>query len=326
MCTAISLYHSNCSYFGRNMDIPFFFNQRPMLIPKGFQYLNRAENKQQRIKNSILGMGSVIDGHPAMADAMNDKGLACAGLNFAGFAKFDDFYLEDKINVSPYDFILWVLSEFESLTEVKEALQNLHFYSIPINQDTSVAQLHWMLADRSGHLIVVECTASGINVYDNPVSVMTNNPEFPWHLTNLREYLKISPVPADDATWSALNLKALGVGSGTLGIPGDYSSVSRFVRAAFTRAHLPNNLSEDEHISQFFTLLDAAFMPKGCVLTENNLCDFTVYSSCMDLTQNIYYYKNYENNRINAVKLIEKEGTELICYPYITKQDINYLN
>lgn len=326
MCTAIAMNCKEHSYFGRNMDIPFFFNQHPILIPKAFSYLNRAENTIQHIQKTILGMGAIIDGHPAMADAMNENGLACAGLNFAGYACFDSVKSEEKDNVTPYDFILWALSGHDTVEDIKNDISSINLVSVPINGKTPVSQLHWMLSDKNGNSVVVECTEKGLNLYDNPVGVMTNNPEFPWHLTNLREYMKLSSQHPSESHWSSLKIDALGVGAGSLGLPGDYASVSRFVRAAFSRANTPAPIDFKDELAQFFHELDSCAMPKGCVKTINGEYDFTTYSSCMDLTAGVYYYKCYENNRLNAVKLKQTIGSELIPFPYNNKQDINYLN
>lgn len=308
------------------MDLPYFFGQRPIYIPAGFEYLNRASGEKESVQRAVLGMGTIIDSHPAMAEAMNEDGLACAGLNFAGYAFFAEKPDRKKENITPYDFILWALSKHKNVDEVRSSINAIHFVSVPINENTEVSQLHWMLCDRSGKSMVVEAARDGINCYDNPVGVMTNNPEFPWHLTNLREYLKLSADNPACASWSELQLSPLGVGAGTLGMPGDFSSVSRFVRAAFARANLPKNIKPGEEVGQFFHMLDYVAMVKGGVLTADGLYDYTTYSSCMDLEQGIYYYKNYGNNRINAVCMKGCSRSELVSFPYLDNQDINYLN
>ena len=326
MCTALSFKINNKCFFGRNMDLPYFFGQRPIFIPAGFEYLNRVSAKNDVLQKSILGMGTIIDGHPAMAEAMNNKGLACAGLNFSGYACFSSQTDNTKVNIAPYDFILWALSNFSTVKEVQNACKKLNLVSIPINESTPVSQLHWMLCDRSGDSIVVEATESGILVYDNPVGVMTNNPEFPWHITNLREYLKISAANPENANWSNFELSPLGVGAGTLGMPGDFSSVSRFVRAAFIKANLPKDIEPGDEVGQFFHMLDYCAMVKGGVLTADGVYDYTTYSSCMDLTSGIYYFKNYNNSRINAVSLCNCKSSEVVSFPYVDTQDIKYLN
>ena len=325
MCTALHIQTSESGYFGRNMDIPFFFHQQPLEIPKGFRYWDRAGRQQKEVKRCILGMGSVIDGYPAMAEAMNEDGLACAGLNFAGFARYEQEPEEGRENVAPYDLILWALSNYGSLTELRPALEKLRLVAVPINESTPLPTLHWMFADRSGKSLVVEATQSGLQVYENPVGVMSNNPEFPWHRNNLREYLHLRAQDPSPARWSDLTLEPLGVGTGSLGLPGDFGSASRFVRTAFLRASLPEDLQDEQALAQFFHVLDAAAMVRGGVITSEGLYDYTVYSSCMDLRRCIYYYKTFENNRICGISMKKGAGKELLRYPYRTAQDICWL-
>ena len=316
MCTALSFDH----YFGRNMDLAHSFNHSPIFIPTNFEYLNRVTGRHETVKRAILGMGTMIDDHPAMAEAMNENGLGCAGLNFARYAYFEPEPVPNKTNIAPYDFILWVLCNFDTVSEVEKAINDIELVSIPINDKTPVPTLHWMIADKSGSSIVVEKTRERLTAYKNPVGVMTNDPTFDWHLTNLNEYIKLSPAHPKTVTWTDHSLNAFGIGAGTLGMPGDFSSVSRFVRTAYHRANLPENPS----LAQFFHILDNAAMVRGGVLTEDGAYDQTLYSSCMDLENGIYYYKTYENNRINAVRFCDDK--EIMVYPYLDKQDVNFQN
>ena len=273
-------------------------------------------------------MGTVIDNHPAIADAMNENGLACAGLNFAGYAYFEKDIAKGKINIAPYDFIQWVLSNHETVDEVKDSIKNIELVDVPINDKTPVPTLHWMIADKTGKSIVVEKTKSKFAVYDNTVGVLTNNPTFDWHLTNLNEYIKIKPNQPKETNWSNQELKALGVGAGTLGIPGDFASVSRFTRIAYIRNNMPNIEDDITAITQFFHMLDYVKMVKGGVITEDGLEDLTLYSSCMDQENGIYYYKTYDNNRINAIDMNKEnlDGDKIKLFTYETTQDINYQN
>ena len=185
-----------------------------------------------------------------------------------------------------------------------------------------------MIADKTGKSIVVEKTKNKFAVYDNTVGVMTNNPTFDWHLTNLNEDIKIKPNQPKETNWSNQELKALGVGAGTLGIPGDFASVSRFIRIAYIRNNMPNIEDNITAITQFFHMLDYVKMVKGGVITEDVLEDLTLYSSCMDQESGIYYYKTYDNNRINAIDMNKEnlDGDKIKLFTYETTQDINYQN
>lgn len=328
MCTAISFKSPHGAFFGRNMDLDWNFGQSPILIPRGFEWLNRADGTRRPIERAILGMGTLIDGHPSMAEAMNEAGLACAGLNFPGYAYWEKAPRESLLNLCPYDFILWALSGFDSVEEVKAGISNIELVDVPINPRTPCPTLHWMLSDKRGASIVVEKTREGLRVFDNPVSVMTNDPPFDWHLTNLREYCSLSPAHPESRRWGGLELRPTAVGAGSRGIPGDMASVSRFVRAAFANGHLPAINSSEEAVSQCMHMLEYVSMVRGCVLTAAGREDLTLYSSCMDLERGIYYYKTVENSRLNAVSMAKEllDGKSIKRFPYADRQDINYLN
>ena len=329
MCTALSIMSKdNQNFFGRNMDLEYNFNQSVMIIPRKYSYKDNVTGKMIKTNYAIIGMGSVIDNHPAMADAMNEKGLACAGLNFAGFAYYEEKIVPGKINIAPYDFLLWVLFNYETVDEVKRDIENIELVSVPINENYPLPTLHWMIADKTGKSIVVEKTKEKFVVYDNTVGVLTNNPTFDWHLMNLNEYVSISEVHPKETNWCSQELKPLGVGAGSRGIPGDFASVSRFVRISFIKSRVPVINDNSNVLSQFFHMLDYVAMVKGGVETAERKEDLTLYSSCMDQEKGIYYYKTYNNNRINAID-INKENldeNEIKLFSYLEKQDVNYQN
>lgn len=307
MCTALSIKSENNKYFfGRNMDLDYDFNQSVITVPKNGE------------KRAVIGMGTIIDGHIVFADAMNESGLAVAGLNFTGYAHF-----EKSGNVPSYDFITWVLYNFDSVEDVSKKIKDVVITDKTINEKTPAPALHWIITDKTGETITVEKTKDSFKVYKNPVYVLTNNPDFEWHLTNLNEYLHLNPKPGEKSLWCENKLVPLGAGSGTLGMPGDFSSVSRFVRIAYLRANLPH-IKECEAVHQLFNMLDYVKMVKGGIITESGKWDITRYSSCMDLENAVYYYKTYNNSRINAVKL--KEETEIKIFPFLDKPDYNFVN
>ena len=329
MCTGLSIQseEGKC-FFGRNMDLAYHFNQAVMIMPRSYQYQERVTGNVVTNHYAMIGMGTVIDNHPVFADGLNEVGLGCAGLNFEGYAYFEKEPIEGKNNIAPYDFIQWVLSNHDTVEEVKKGIRHLELIDCPINDNTPVPMLHWMIVDKKGKAIVVEKTKESLTVHDNPIGVMTNNPTFDWHLTNLNEYLHLTPASPKVTKWGEHTLKALGVGAGTLGIPGDFASVSRFVRIAYLSSHMPKIKGDIEAITQFFHMLDYVKMVKGGVLTDDGLEDLTTYSSCMDQEKCIYYYKTYGNNRINGVDLYKEqiEGTKLKIFDYLVDQDINYQN
>ncbi len=312
MCTAIqTTYFDGGVILGRNMDLPCEFNEAPISVPKG-----AADNRF-----AYLGIGVMIDGFPALCDGMNTAGLGACALNFLGYAQYEDVQNSAKLNLAPHEFIPYILGNFATVGEVKKALKDAEIVNRAINPYTPIATLHWMLADKSGAAIVVERTKNGLSVYDNPAYVLTNNPDFNWHLTNLNEYLKTTPEQPGSANWSDCTLTPLGVGGGTLGLPGDFSSVSRFVRAAYIRAHQPEHKRAELAVHHIFNVLGAVSIPRGAVLTIDRIQDQTIYTSAMDLKQNVYYYKTEFNSRITALRI--EDTDEITVYDYLNEPDIN---
>ena len=272
MCTSLSIKsNKGHNFFGRNMDLAYDFNQSVLIIPRNYQIQNKVTGDMAKNKYAIIGMGTIIDNHPTLADGMNEKGLACAGLNFDGYSYVEENIVPGKKNIAPYDFIYWVVANHETVDEVKQTIENLELVKVPINERTPLPTLHWMIVDKTGKSIVVEKTKDKFAVYDNPVGVMTNNPTFDWHLTNLNEYMNIAPNHPENVKWSDKELTPLGVGAGTLGIPGDFESVSRFVRIAYIRAHMPSIEDDTTAVTKFLNMIDYVIMVKFGVITKDGL-------------------------------------------------------
>ncbi len=322
MCTAIK-WNNETSYFGRNMDIGYSFNEQVVITPRQYEIKFK---KEKTIKNhyAIIGMAMVADNYPLYADAMNEKGLAMAGLNFPHYAYYPEKEDLNKVNVTPYEFILWVLGQFETVASVKEALQTLQFIAIPFKDSLPLATLHFMISDKK-ESIVVESTKDGLRVFDNPVEVMTNNPTFDFHLTNLSNYMNCSPIDMDEGSITSLmKVKALGHGVGALGLPGDTSTTSRFVKAVFLKSHAVSDGGEGSNLSTFFHLLDSVSVVKGCAVIDDGRYDYTTYASCMSLDEAIYYYKSYSNNQIHGITLFKEEldSKNLITFKLVTNQQV----
>ncbi|WP_297633996.1 choloylglycine hydrolase [uncultured Clostridium sp.] len=329
MCTALTLKTKEGNHlFGRNMDIEYTFGQSVGIIPRNFEYEDRTNGCTGHTKYAVIGMMTVMENHPMLADGMNEKGLAVAGLNFPGFAYYEPKKRDDKINVSVYDFMFWVVSHFANVSEVKEQIKNINIMDTPFNADTPIPTLHWMVTDKTGESIVIEKTKDGLKVFDNTVGVLTNSPTFDWHLTNLRQYLGIYADQSTNAQWSHQELNPLGQGVGAIGLPGDFTPASRFVRVAFLRHFALANDSTLMDVNEFFHILNNVAMVRGSVRTPQNMSDITIYTSSMNLEEGIYYYNTYDNNSINAINMnnVDLNSSELILFPYEDKLKINYQN
>lgn len=262
MCTAVS-FTTKDHYFGRNLDFEFSYEETVTITPRNYRF-SFCNGKELHNHYAIIGMAYVVDGYPLYYDAVNEAGLGMAGLLFAGNAVYSDRKEADKDNVASYEFISWILGQCADVDEVKTLLDRINLTSDSFRAELPPSPLHWMIASQNS-TITVEAVADGLKIYDNPVHVMTNNPPFDYQLMNLNNYMHLSiDVPANSFS-STVNLAAYSRGMGALGLPGDLSSMSRFVRAAFVRMNSVCGDSEEESISQFFHILGSVCQQRGCV-------------------------------------------------------------
>lgn len=325
MCTAAT-YLSDDFYFGRTLDYEFSYGEEITVTPRRFPLkLSFGQACEKHL--AIIGMAHISQGYPLYYDAANEKGLCMAGLNFVGNAKYPKEPQEGKTNIAQYEFIPFVLSQCDSLSSARSLLQNAAIIDAPFSEQLPTAQLHWIIADRTG-TIVVESVADGLKVYDNPAGVLTNNPPFDYQLFALNNYMALSPDSPQNTFSKELDLKTYSRGMGGIGLPGDLSSQSRFIRAAFVRANSISKKDESSSVSQFFHILGSVDQPRGCCELGDKY-EITIYTSCMNADKGIYYYNTYDNRRISAVDMHREnlDGSELSRYPIgCPKEDIRYIN
>lgn len=323
MCTAIT-YKTKDAYFGRTLDIECSYGEEVIVTPRNFA-LSFRHTKGQGSHCAIVGMGTVREGYPLYYDAANEYGLGMAGLNFPTNACYFP-PREGKENVSPFELIPWILGQCKSIKEARKILSNVNLCNTPFSTELPLSPLHWMIADKD-ESIVVESVADGLKVYENPVGVLTNNPPFSYHLLHLCDYMTLSNEPPV-AHFGKEYLTPYSRGMGAMGLPGDFSSASRFVRAAFVRENAVSESDETASVSQFFHILGSVEHVRGCVLLENGKYEITAYTSCINLDRGIYYYTTYSNRAISAVDLhkCDLAGRELCRFSLQTEQRIVWQN
>lgn len=324
MCTAIT-FHRNNSYFGRNLDLEYSYNETVTITPRHFPLKYRHMNTMTK-HFAFIGMAYVNREYPLYYDAVNEEGLGMAGLHFPGNAHYVQ-PKDGKDNVTPFEFIPWILSQCASVDEAKRMLSKTVLTDERFSSDLPLSPLHWIIADKK-ESVVVEQTRSGLAVYDNPVGVLTNNPPFLQHLTRLNDYMALSAEPPKNNFCDSLSFDTYSRGMGALGLPGDLTSVSRFVRAAFVKANSICGDSESECVGQFFHILTSVEQQRGCVYLGDGKYNTTVYSSCCNMDRGIYYYTTYGNRSITAVDMhrTDLDGFDLYCYPLVTQEQITFSN
>lgn len=339
MCTAIS-FSTEDHYFGRNLDLEYSYQESVTITPRNYPFVSR---KTKRLNNhyAIIGMAYVVEDYPLYYDAINEKGLGMAGLSFEENACY---YQEDsdKVNITSFELIPYVLGQCESVEEAEKMLTGVNIVEGSFREDLPSSPLHWMIADKE-RSIVVETLSDGMRVYPNPTGVLTNNPPFRQQLFALNNYMSLSREMPVNSFSENIPLKIYSKGMGALGLPGDLSSMSRFVRAVFTKENSICGSGEMESVSQFFHILGAVEQQKGLVHVVEDKENFynngesrvqygnyeiTVYSSCCNSDKGIYYYKTYDNSQITAVDMYKEnlDGQRLVSYPLLTGQQIKWQN
>ncbi len=319
MCTAIT-YKTKDFYFGRTLDYEFSYGEQITITPRNFPLSFRGQSVLTH-HFAMIGMAHVAQNYPLYYDAVNEKGLAMAGLNFVGFAKYGHA-LRGKDNIASFAFIPWILSQCASISEAKQLLRRISITDDAFSDQLPPAQLHWIIADHS-ESITVESTEAGLMVHSNPVGVLTNNPPFDQQLLQLSNYMQLSPDAPQNNFCKELPLAPYSRGMGALGLPGDLSSQSRFVRAAFTKLNSVCDGSEMGSVSQFFHILDTVSQTRGCCRLQGSKYEITIYSSCCNASRGIYYYTTYDNRSINAVDMHRENlnSHQLVSHPLILCQN-----
>lgn len=324
MCTAAT-YKTKDFYFGRTLDYDFSYGEEITITPRNYVLSLRYMEKLKQ-HYAMIGMAHVEDDYPLYYEAVNEKGLGMAGLNFVGNAVYGK-EIKGKENVATFELIPWILGKCATVREARALLENINLIDTPFNENLPVAQLHWILADRE-EVITLESVKEGLRIYDNPVGVLANNPPFEEQMFQLNNYMHLTPKSPENSFSRELPLHIYSRGMGALGLPGDLSSQSRFVRAAFVKMNSVSGDSEVESVAQFFHILGSVDQQRGCCELEDGKYEITIYTSCCNTDKGIYYYNTYENHQITAVYLDREnlDGELLVRYPMIREEQIHNQN
>ncbi|MBQ7898016.1 MAG: choloylglycine hydrolase [Clostridia bacterium] len=312
MCTAIN----TKGFFGRNLDWESDFGEEAVVLPRSFP-LSFRHTKKLDSHYAIMGISKTVDGYPLFFDAMNEKGLGAAGLNFVGNAVYNSV-MPTKSNVASFEFIPYVLTRAKSVADARVLLKDVNIVSTPFSHNLPPSQLHFIIADEK-ESITVESVKEGLKVYPNPAGVLTNNPPFPYQMNHLTYYMNITNKSAENRFSKSLDLKAVSRGMGGMGLPGDTSSPSRFVRASFVKENSP-----EDSLSQFFHLLACTEQVLGATEVNEGEFEMTEYTSAYDRKRKSLFYTTYTNRRITEIntKKYDLDGHTLLFFPLRRDEDI----
>lgn len=323
MCTAVSFKTRN-HYFGRNLDLDCSYGESVVVTPRRFPLTFKCQIAMDT-HLAMIGMAVVADGQPLYYDAFNETGLCIAALNFPGYAHYAP-EAPDRRNIAPYELIPWLLAQCSCVSQARALLQTANLVSIPFSDTLALTPLHFLISD-TNESIVLEQTQAGLMIHENPIGVLTNSPPFDYHMIRLRDFMALSCNPPVNAFDPSTNLEPYSRGMGAIGLPGDLSSSSRFVRAAFTTANSQCGETDEESIAQLFHILGSVAHVRGSVMVGKHP-QITVYSSCCCANTGVYCYTTYENRQITAINMCAEnlDGSVLSSFPLIHELQIRMQN
>ena len=312
MCTAINSvgdYH----LFGRTLDLECSYDERVVAAPRNFR-IDFLHQKSFVSHLAMIGIACVIEGVPLYYDAMNEAGLCMAALNFPDKAVYCTEIKEDMNNLASFELIPWILCQCESVNAARELLSKTNVTDESFSQEMPATKLHWIVADRSG-AITVESTKAGLVIYENSFGVLTNSPEFSYHTTYITDFLGVDSAYPKNLLCPRKNIEIYSRGLGAKGLPGDFSSASRFVRAVFLNEHTDHSDNEVGEVNRIFHIMSNLSVPCGSVKTSDGTSVMTVYTSCACSNSMTYYFTTYDDSRIRDLSLndIDMDGGEMVC-------------
>lgn len=326
MCTSFTSETLDQKHFlARTMDFGFQLEANPILCPRNYKWQSDFEETERIGKYGFVGAGRKL-GKYFFADGVNEYGLSCASLYFPDEAVYNEFADDKKVVVAPHEFPLLALTEYKSISDLEKDIENICIVESIVPLLGVVTPLHWILTDSTGRSVVIEPTELSLRIQENPVGVMANSPELKWHLKNLNNYVNISPKQVEDKRVGNQIIKPFGQGTGTIGLPGDFTPPSRFIRTVFFKAAIEQAENEEQAITNCWQVLSTVRIPKGIVIQKNNDLDYTQYVAAMCSESKSYYFSNYENSRIQKVRLTSKlldKLTEPVVFEVANIQDMN---
>ncbi|MFD1672354.1 choloylglycine hydrolase family protein [Agrilactobacillus yilanensis] len=328
MCTSLTYMAEKGAFFlARTMDFGIELGGSPVVVPRNQHFNSDATAEGYDTTYSFVGAGRDV-GNYILVDGVNEKGLSAAALYFRGEATYAKTPMTGKTNLAPHEVVNWLLGNMASCAELGQQLTELNVLAIPIALLQVTTPLHWIIADVSGACYVLELDQTGCHYIANPVGVMANSPDFQWHLKNLSNYLQVQPTPHPHRTYGQFVAADFGPGSGALGLPGDFTSPSRFVRLTYMRQYAETAKTPEAAVNVLSHLLNTVDIPRGVKIKEDGSSDYTQYRGYMRMDQPTYYMQPYYDQTISRVILTENLMNQPapIAFPLEKEQEFKSVN
>lgn len=312
MCTSMMISKNDNHFFGRTMDFSYELDPEVYIVPKNYEWENTINKEKIINKNKFIGTGQNIN--PLIfVDGVNEHGLGVAALYFPDYAVYEDTVNKDlKYPIASIELVIFLLGNCNNIENVIKTMKTVDIIGVKDSVTNTIAPIHWIVVDKFGKCITIEQTKKGLQIFNNPLKVLTNSPNFEWHMSNLRNYVNLSPIQKSESEWGNLILKPFGQGAGTYSLPGDYTSPSRFVRVAFQKSFVDIPKNNIEIINACFNVMKCVTIPKGVIIANNQNPDYTQYTVFMDINNGSYYFNTQYNNQILKANINDIETSELI--------------
>jgi|ETNmetMinimDraft_30_1059905.scaffolds.fasta_scaffold41781_2 choloylglycine hydrolase len=341
-CTGIRLIAKDGAVvYGRTMEWGAFdLHSRIAVIPQGFSFTGITPDGENGMKwKGLYGfVGIDMLSQDAYADGVNEKGLAAGLFYHPGFASYPEYDASKAdITISAKNVISFILSQYSTIEEVRKGMNKVMVVPVVEEALGIPVAAHWMITSPEGESIVIEFTDGKMKIFDDPLGIITNAPTFDWHMTNLRNYVNLSAVALPDKKIDDIDFAPLGGGSGMIGLPGDFTPPSRFVRAVAWTQTARHTANAYETVYEVFRILDNFNVPLGAAEGSDSqsklegMRSSTIWTSAWDLKDHILYYHTQNNRRVRAFDFKEIDfsnlGNDIIHIPLDKNrdQDIEYI-
>lgn len=334
-CTGIRfLANDGSTVYGRTMEWGTFdLDSRVAIVPRGYSFTGLTPDgyngRKWQVKYGFVALDMLE--RDLFADGINEKGLAVGIFYHPGYASYMEYDKTQANNtITAVDVVSYILSQFSTIDEVKSELESIKVVPVVEKAIGIPVQGHWMVTEPSGKSIVIEYLDHELRIFDNPLGVITNAPSYDWHMTNLRNYINLSAVALPSKKIQDLNFAPLGGGSGMIGLPGDFTPPSRFVRAvAWSQTHRPLRDS-DEAIYELFRILDNFNVPLGAAEGSDGegtklkgMRSATIWTTGWDISKKVLYFHTQHNRRVRKVEIdkINFSKTDIVHIPLDEKKE-----
>lgn len=311
-CTGLFLKNAQNGYtYGRTLEFGQDLQSEILFVPHAYNFGAPTPTDDQgglAWQTKYAAVGTNAFGFPYFVDGVNETGLAGGFFYFPGFAEYQEVSPDDYDKSLPMWMLLtWMLTTCSNVQDIKNALPNIYVSKANLPGKLGLPPAHLIVHDATGKSLVVEYINGKLHMHDNPLGVITNAPNFDWHLINLRNYIHLSPITTQPRDMAGMTFASLGQGTGMLGLPGDFTPPSRFVRiTTFTQA-APQAQNATDGIYQAFHLLNNFDIPKGTVKDHNGLTEYTQWTSAIDMKNKVYYIKTYEAFQLQKIDLMKQK-------------------